>query len=141
MNCLLRITGTARMDDAEDTTEVITRGIARELSGEQGGGWSFTYNTSEEDRPDLIVRNVVTVKDGCAVIRRSGAVNAELRVVPGETNLCRYDSSFGTLVFGVTGTGVTIVREEKRIVAELSYELSDSGGPISLQTVRITAEK
>ena len=139
MRCLIQVIGVADSGGAE-TTETICRGIVRELSSEQGGGFRFDYRTSDEENPSDVTANVITITPDRAEIRREGSVNATILVVPGETHPCHYETAFGALSFAIAGHGVSVSKEDNKIVAGLSYTILAGDEPVSENTIRIIAE-
>ena len=110
MDILLKITGTAR-SETEDTTETLTRGTFYR----RNGVLFFFYDGSDDETPELITKHRITVQGNRVQVRKSGAIETEMVVAPGELNQCDYATPFGILRLDFYGLSVEVTEEASAI--------------------------
>ena len=126
MDILLKITGTAR-SETEDTTETLTRGTFYR----RNGVLFFFYDGSDDETPELITKHRITVQGNRVQVRKSGAIETEMVVAPGELNQCDYATPFGILRLDFYGLSVEVTEEASAIRIAMAYEIRIDGTVVS----------
>ena len=140
MNCLIQVRGISTAETS-DTTEVMTRGLCREISTEYGDGYRIDYRTEDPDNPKASVLTKITVTDHAATIQRTGGLQSTFTIIPGEKHPCDYTTAIGTLSFDIVGKKVSVVRDGDRIVARLSYDIVTGDSIMASNDIEIIVEK
>lgn len=70
-----------------------------------------------------IVKNRITLKDGCMEVQKKGNVNSKMTFEQDKKNSSWYDTPFGNLLAGITVTDMRVKEDENMIDICVSYEL------------------
>lgn len=99
---------------------IVLRYAESELTGLQGVMTSFT------------------IEQDCVLLRRTGALNSEMRFCIGEPHDSLYDMGFGGLFIRVCATKITSLLNEKGGILDLEYALEIEGTSCGTNTYHIT---
>lgn len=110
------IRGTQYVDDDKDFVELATEGEYIK----KDGSFFLTYH---EDELSGIKGAKTTIKvggDKRVVITKNGDTHSTLIIEPGMRNLCRYETEYGDLLFGISD-------------CDICCDLGDSGGTAKIK--------
>jgi len=111
-NVMLTIRGTQRVDGEEETVELFTLG---QLARRNGSYW-ISYEESETTG-FAGHRTTLHIEPNRVTMRRTGATSSNLVIEKGARHQCLYDTGFGALNIGISGSFVRST-------------LSDDGGEV-----------
>lgn len=100
---LISIKGTVLSEDSEpDVIELVTSGHYYSKEG----NYYISYQESEATGLEGVTTTVKVTGQDCVTLIRTGAAKSRLVLERGRRHLCHYDTGFGELMVGVSGTRI-----------------------------------
>lgn len=121
------ILGTQYVDDDKDFVELTTEGEFQK----KDGSFFLTYS---EDELSGVKGSKTTIKiegEKRAVITKSGNSRSTLIVEPEKRNLCRYETEYGDILFGISDCDIFCQLDDNGGEAKLKYSLDVNSGLVS----------
>lgn len=121
------ILGTQYVDDDKDFIELTTEGEFVK----KDGSFYLIYN---EDELSGIKGSKTTIKidgDRKAVIMKNGSSHSTLIIEPEKRNLCRYETEYGDILFGISDCDIFCQLGDDGGTAKLKYSLDVNSGLVS----------
>lgn len=105
-------------DNGEDEVEVVTSGKYKQRENKH-------YIMYEEviEGSDQKIHNLIKVEDSVVEVTKKGATNVHMSFEKGKKNLTYYDTPYGSLLLGISATGVEVKNTEDMIDVEVCYAL------------------
>ena len=86
--------------------------------------------------------NVLTIRDGEVIIDENGQMKAHILLRPdGEIRLTPFETSMGTLLFGIETHYLRVVKISGKMVVEAGYSLLADGEPVNRVELIITVRR
>ncbi|MBP5198222.1 MAG: DUF1934 domain-containing protein [Lachnospiraceae bacterium] len=112
-------------DNETLTSRVIAPGCFEEKNSSKEV--TFTENPGQDDETET---TIIYDKNKVQIIKK-GATASHMIFEVGSTHMFKYETSFGTFMFGVLTKELYMIDEEDRTKIRLLYELLDNTGIIS----------
>ncbi len=119
---LITIKGCQRVDDQEETTELMTVGAMYQKEG----SFYIIYNESEATGYEGSRTTVKIDGDRCVTLMRSGANRSQLVIERGVRHQCNYDTGYGSITVGISGDKIitNLTEEGGRVDFKYSIDLN-----------------
>ena len=117
---LISVKGLHTLDNAEDEQEIEVFSAGKYYF--KNGKHYILYEEQTEDSGD-IVKNRITLKDGCIEVQKKGHVNSKMVFEQDKKNSSWYNTPYGNLMAGTTVTDMRVTEDENLIDIRVSYEL------------------
>lgn len=131
---LLTIKDAHIVDGEKESYEMTTRG--------KWQGEPFDYTIEYDEQYDELkgCHTVLTVKEKCVSMVRTGAFNTEMIIEKGKRHNCQYASPFGSMLIGISTQKVDTDIAEGKGTLHLKYTIDFYGGVASENELIITLE-
>ncbi len=117
---LISVKGLHTLDNAEDEQEIEVFSAGKYYF--KNGKHYILYEEQTEDSGD-IVKNRITLKDGCIEVQKKGPVNSKMVFEQDKKNSSWYNTPYGNLMAGTMVTDMRVTEDENLIDIRVSYEL------------------
>lgn len=135
---LLKVSGTQRIDNQRDKTELTTVAELDETEKE------YIINYTEEQEPPYKAINVcVKIKKSRKIVEmtRTGAFNSCLTIEKSKRNLCQYATEYGNILMGISGHGIDGDYNGEEGEFLFSYDIDINGALASKNEVKLSFRK
>lgn len=117
---LISVKGFHTLDNTEDDQEIEVFSAGKYYF--KNGKHYILYEEQVEDSAEII-KNRITLKDGCMEVRKSGPVHSQMVFEQDRKNMSWYNTPFGDLMAGIRVTDMQITEEENLLDIHVSYQL------------------
>ncbi len=117
---LISVKGLHTLDNADEDQEIEVFSAGKYYF--KNGRHYILYEEQADDSGD-IVKNRITLKDGCIEVQKKGSVNSRMVFEQDKKNSSWYNTPFGDLMAGTTVTDMRVTEDENLIDIRVSYEL------------------
>lgn len=117
---LISVKGFHTLDNTEDDQEIEVFSAGKYYF--KNGKHYILYEEQVEDSAEII-KNRITLKDGCMEVRKSGPVHSQMVFEQDQKNMSWYNTPFGDLMAGIRVTDMQVTEEENLLDIHVSYQL------------------
>lgn len=138
LKILLKVTGTQKVDNLRDKTELTTVAELDENENEY-----IVFYTEEQEPPTEPVNVCVKINknEQYAEMTRSGALNSCLTIEKSQRHLCRYETEYGDILLGISGKGIESEFDGEKGAFLFKYDIDVNGALASKNEVRLSFRK
>ncbi len=130
---LISVKGLHTLESAEEEEiEVISAGKYYFRNGKH----YIFYDETVEDSGE-VVKNRITLRDGCMEVQKKGSMNAKMIFEKGHKNTSWYDTPFGNLLAGIEVTAMQVTQQEDLLEVSVDYVLEANYEQIADCRIRI----
>lgn len=135
---LISIKGTVVAEDAApDVIELITAG----RYAYKDGSYYISYNETQDSGFGGVTTTLKVEGDRCVTLTRSGPSSTRMVLEKGRRHLSQYDTGYGQMMVGVSGTRIQSDLSEAGGELSLHYALDINSSVVSQNEVYITVKE
>ncbi len=134
MNCLITIHDFHDTDGSFEKAELTT---VAEIDGSEN---DYTIGYDEQSDELKGCHTIMRITNGnCVDVSRTGKYTTNLKIEKAKRNICCYSTPMGTLSMGVTGSGITSVFRNGRLIKlDFTYSLDFDSELVSKNRLKIS---